>query len=45
MIDEAVAAGVVSKKIIKESMNPNKWEKHLAPWFDNDCKIAKSQCK
>jgi hypothetical protein len=41
LINEAIAAGVVTKKIIKESSNPNKWEKHLAPWYTAECKEAK----
>jgi hypothetical protein len=41
LINEAIAAGVVTKKVIKESSNPNKWEKHLAPWYNAECKEAK----
>jgi hypothetical protein len=41
LIEEAVAAGVVTRKIIRESTNPNKWEKHMAPWFNEECKEAK----
>jgi hypothetical protein len=44
LIDEAVKTGVVTRKIIKESANPNKWEKHMAPWYNEECKEAKRQC-
>ena len=45
LIEEATAAEVVTKRVIKESANPNKWEKHLAPWYNAECKEAKSQCR
>jgi hypothetical protein len=44
LIDEAVKIGVVTRKIIKESANPNKWEKHMAPWYNEECKEAKRKC-
>ena len=44
LINEAVKTGVVTRKIIKESANPNKWEKHMAPWYNEECKEAKQNC-
>jgi hypothetical protein len=41
LIAEGVTAGVMTKTVITESKNPNKWDKHMAPWFDQDCKKAK----
>ena len=35
------AAGVVSAYQIKAPLNPNRWGKHLAPWFDDSCRRAK----
>jgi hypothetical protein len=23
--------------------NPNKWAKHMAPWFNDRCKVARAQ--
>jgi hypothetical protein len=34
-------AGVVKATVIKQSKNPNRWAKHLAPWFNEACKEAK----
>jgi hypothetical protein len=45
LIAEAVVAGVMTKTIITESKNPNKWEKHMAPWYNEECKEAKKRCK
>lgn len=43
LIAEAVIAGVMTKSIIIAKKNPNKWEKHMAPWFTAECKAAKQQ--
>ena len=45
LIAEAIKAGVLSTHHISNSRNPNKWDKHLAPWFSEECKIAKAECK
>ncbi len=44
LIAEAVSAGVMTKTILTESKNPNKWEKHLAPWYNEECRTAKLKC-
>jgi hypothetical protein len=31
----------MTKKTITESKNPNKWEKHMAPWYSEECRKAK----
>jgi hypothetical protein len=41
MLEEAVRAGVVREITITEPKNPNKWGKTLAPWFNEDCRVAK----
>jgi hypothetical protein len=41
MIAEAVATGVMTKKAVRVNKNPNKWEKHMAPWYTAECKEAK----
>ena len=33
LLVEAEKAGVLSTHHINTSRNPNKWDKHLAPWF------------
>jgi hypothetical protein len=40
-----VQVGVVTRKIITESKNPNKWDKHMAPWYNDECKQAKIKYK
>jgi hypothetical protein len=44
LIAEAVTAGVMTKKTITPSKKTNKWEKHMAPWFNDECKKAKQHC-
>ncbi len=44
LIDEAVKAEVMTKKCITASKNPNKWEKHMAPWYNEECREAKRYC-
>ncbi len=41
LITEAKAAGVIKSNTERIYNNPNKWSKHLAPWFDESCKQAK----
>ena len=36
-------AGVIRECSMKPPLNPNRWGKHLAPWFDGDCREAKKQ--
>ena len=40
-IDHALQAGVIKAKKRKLQSNPNRWAKHLAPWFNEACKEAK----
>jgi hypothetical protein len=41
LIREAQEAGVVKTSVSKIQKNPNRWAKHLAPWFDTSCKEAR----
>ena len=41
LIQEAIEAGVIKAIPIKMQKNPNRWAKHLAPWFGEECKAAK----
>ncbi len=41
LLQEAIKAGVVTKKFIKPASNPNKRLKCLAPWFSEECRTAK----
>jgi hypothetical protein len=43
LLDEAVAAGVVTVTTKRTSRNPNRWAKHLAPWFNVKCKDARTR--
>lgn len=48
LIDQAVAIGVAKRKITRIAANPNRWAKHLAPWYNDQCREAKrayKQCK
>ena len=38
-------AGVVKAIQIKQYKNPNRWAKHLAPWFNMICKDARRTYK
>lgn len=42
-IDQAVIAGVVKKIQITTARNPNKWNKQLAPWFNEKCREVKKE--
>jgi hypothetical protein len=41
LLEASVQAGVVKKVEITQAKNPNKWNKHLAPWFNDTCKDSK----
>ena len=43
LLDEAIAAGVIAVITRRTSRNPNKWAKHLAPWFNAQCKDARTK--
>ena len=32
---------IMTKKSITPNKNPNKWEKHMAPWYNEECRKAK----
>jgi hypothetical protein len=34
LIEQALAAGVARRKITRIAANPNRWAKHLAPWYN-----------
>ena len=34
-------AGVIRESKMQPPLNPNRWGKHLAPWFDGACREAK----
>ena len=38
LLDHALKAGVVTKTELSVAKNPNKWDKTLAPWFDDHCR-------
>jgi hypothetical protein len=45
LVDEAINAGVVKAKETRQYKKPNRWAKHLAPWFNEVCKEAKREYK
>ncbi len=45
LLAEAVALGVVVKRTVSPSVNPNRVDKHLAPWFTEDCRSARKEYK
>jgi hypothetical protein len=48
LIEQALAVGVARRKIPRIAANPNRWAKHLAPWYNDQCREAKwkyKQCK
>ncbi len=38
LLEAGEAAGVIRKCQIRAPLNPNKWGKHLAPWFNDSCR-------
>jgi hypothetical protein len=46
LLAEAVTAGVLDElSTRKEVTNPNKWDKHLAPWFNAQCAGTRRQLR
>jgi hypothetical protein len=48
LISQALKIGVVKQKKTRIAANPNRWAKHLAPWYNDRCREAKrkyKQCK
>jgi hypothetical protein len=46
LLAEAVTAGVLDElSPRKEVTNPNKWDKHLAPWFNAHCAGTRRQLR
>jgi hypothetical protein len=43
LLAEATASGVLKVSTKRTSKNPNRWAKHLAPWFNDKCKVARAQ--
>jgi hypothetical protein len=43
MLTEATLAGVLKTTTRRTSKNPNKWEKHMAPWFNERCKATRAR--
>jgi hypothetical protein len=41
LLEEASKAGVVKVIPKRPNRNPNKWAKHLAPWFNEHCRSAR----
>jgi DNA transposition AAA+ family ATPase len=41
LLVEASKAGVVKVIPHRPNKNPNKWAKHLAPWFNENCRNAR----
>ena len=45
LIAEAQRAEVITSKYDRVQKNPNRWSKHMAPWYDEDCKKTKLNYK
>lgn len=45
LIEQALKIGVVQKRTKRLAVNPNRWEKHLAPWYNDKCREAKRAYK
>ena len=43
LLKEGQVAGVVTECKVQPPLNPNRWGKHLAPWFDGACRDKKKQ--
>ena len=41
ILQQATTAGVVKKIVLTCPKNPNKWNKTMAPWFNEECREAK----
>jgi hypothetical protein len=42
LLARATRAGVLAVSSKRTAKNPNKWVKHLAPWYDARCKDARA---
>ena len=45
LIEQAIAIGVARRKIARIAAYPNRWAKHLAPWYNDQCREAKQKYK
>jgi hypothetical protein len=45
LIAEAKIAGVIRSQKQTLNHNPNRWAKHLAPWFEETCRKARADYK
>jgi DNA transposition AAA+ family ATPase len=45
LISEAMEAGVIQAIQTKYHKNPNRWAKHMAPWFNAVCREARREYK
>jgi hypothetical protein len=45
LIEQALNIGVVKQRTKRIAVNPNRWEKHLAPWYNDKCREAKRKYK
>jgi hypothetical protein len=43
LVEEAIEAGVVMASETRSAKNPNRWAKHLAPWYTDTCRQAKRE--
>ncbi len=43
LLEEAIEAGVVKATETRTAKNPNRWAKHLAPWYTETCRQAKRE--
>ncbi len=44
LLDQATKAGVLEVSAgHREFTNPNKWDKHLAPWFSAKCSLSRRE--
>ena len=41
LIDQALKIGVARRQTKHVAANPNRWAKHLAPWYNDICREAK----
>ena len=43
LLEAGLSAGVLTASQIRTPLNPNRWGKKLAPWFDDACRKAKRE--
>ena len=41
LVKEAEKAGVIKVYKDKLQRNPNRWAKHMAPWFEETCRVTR----